>query len=449
MSSLSKANDRPALPPFLKFDIDHFRIPLNGIGDKITTVVEEILESSMNPASAKYMGHMDSIPALWSIVGDFIASAMNNNMLSLEMSPYLTQLEYALISQFADFFGLPKNAGGVMLSGGTLSNLQALTVARNVKLGLENGNVAGLKKQPVIFCSEYAHASLFKAGMVLGFGLENVIRVKTDAASRMDIDDLKKNISVCLAEGKFPFAIVATAGTTITGSIDPLEDLVLVARRYNLWLHVDAIYGGALIFSEKHRDRLNGIQKADSISFNPQKWMFVAKTCSMVLFADKNAMISAMQISSPYMKDQTDFRNLGEISVQGTRHADVLKLYLTMLSFGRNGFSAMIAHSFAVKENFLVLIASRKYLEVCTTGDTNIICFRIAVHSPAEGDRIMEKLYDILLSKGYFLSLPIYKGRSWLRCVLLNPFLTESTLVSLFEHIDAFYSTAVSNTKGY
>lgn len=440
---LSGANTKPALPEFSRYEAEHFSFPAYGIGKDILSVVDEILNSAMNAANVKYIGHMDSIPALWSSLGDFIASAINNNMLSLEMSPYCTQLEYALISQFAEIFGLPKEAGGVMLSGGTLSNLQALTVARNYKLGLKDGNLVGLQKQPVIFCSEHAHVSLFKAGMVLGIGMDNVIKIKADKDSRMDCEDLIQKIRVSMSEGKLPFAVVATAGTTVTGSIDPLTEISLIAKKYNLWLHVDAIYGGALMFSSKHAYRLNGIGQADSISFNPQKWMYVAKTCSMVLFADGRTMREAVRVAAPYMKDQQEFTNLGEISIQGSRHAEVLKLYLTMLSIGKTGFSSLIEHSYFLKKIFLSEISSREYLELSTAGDTNIVCFRIR---PSESgnqreDEVMKALQGCLLKEeGFFLSLPAYQGSLWLRCVLLNPFLNEPVVKMIFEKIDSFHA---------
>ncbi|RZM30593.1 MAG: aspartate aminotransferase family protein [Pedobacter sp.] len=436
---LTLANDSPPLPIFNRIDSGEFGFPDLPRGDEVISVLERALALGMNPSSSGYLGHMDSIPALWSVLGELVSSAMNNNMLSLEMSPYLTQMEYALMSQFARIFGLPGRGGGMMLSGGTLSNLQALTVARNIKLNVNGGNLFGIKQQPVLFCSEHAHASVFKAGMLLGIGVENVIKVRANEHSRMDVSDLEAKIGSSLASGQLPFAVVATAGTTVTGSIDPLRAVAMVAKRFDLWLHVDAIYGGALMLSPARASCLDGIGLADSIAFNPQKWMYISKTCSMVLFADFDQMQEAIRISAPYMKSQQDFTNLGEISIQGTRHADVLKLYLTMLSIGKQGFCELIEHSFGIKDLILEKIVARDFLKLCTTGEMNIICFCIKGIIDAKQEQLMmTALHEHLQVQGFFLSLPRYKDRLWLRCVPLNPFLETEKIDQLFEQIDRF-----------
>ncbi|WP_233522762.1 pyridoxal phosphate-dependent decarboxylase family protein [Peribacillus glennii] len=178
--------------------------------------------------------------------------------------------------------------------------------------------------QWVILVPEASHTSRHKAAMLLGLGTSSVISVKSNRNSQMDISDLEKKIIKLFEDGKKPFAVVATAGTTVTGSIDPILSIAETAKKYGLWLHVDDAYGGALIFSEKYRQLLSGIERADSITFNPQKWMYVAKTCAMVLFKNRELLETDFRISAPYMND-INFTNLGEVSVQGTRHADILK----------------------------------------------------------------------------------------------------------------------------
>ena len=136
-------------------------------------------------------------------------------------------------------------------------------------------------------------------------------------------------------------------------NIDPLNEISVIANKYDLWLHIDAIYGGAVIFSDTYKHLINGIEKANSISFNPQKWMYVAKTCSMVLFRDFDKMVEKFRISAPYMKDQSSYINLGEISVQGTKYAEVVKLWLSLLSLGKNGYEQLIDYSFDLTKKFI------------------------------------------------------------------------------------------------
>jgi glutamate/tyrosine decarboxylase-like PLP-dependent enzyme len=442
---LSNASKKPTNPIIKYCDTAHFQIPeFSQTQNEIQSNLQELYELSMNPANPKYIGHMDSMPTLWSVVGDFIASALNNNVLSLEMSPFITQLEYSLTKQFATLFGLPETAGGVMLSGGTLSNLQALLIARNTKLNIKNGNIFSLKKEPVIFTSEHSHSSIQKIGMMIGIGTENVIKIKTDINSKIDIDDLEIQIKEQIKIGKQPFAVVATAGTTVSGNIDPLTDISKIAKKFDLWFHIDAIYGGAVIFSEKYKHLISGIDQADSISFNPQKWMYVAKTCSMILFRDFDKMVEHFRIAAPYMKEQNAYINLGEINVQGTKYAEVVKLWLSLQSIGKKGYEKLIDYSFYLTEVFEKEIIKRPFLKLTSKPETNILCFRGEPKNiKAENfDNWNENLQQYLVKQtDFFLSLPKYKNDLWLRTVLLNPFLTIEHIKTLFKHIDNYEKT--------
>lgn len=455
LNFLSDAINKPTYPKFEHFGKQHFEIPTEPSSDnEISSRLQELFDFSMNPANPKYIGHMDSIPTLWSIIGDYIASAINNNQLSLEMSPVLTQLEYSITKQFATLFGFPNSAGGVMLSGGSLSNLQALIVARNEKFK-SNGNISTLHKEPVIFTSEHSHSSIQKIGMIMGIGSNNVVKIKADENSKLDICHLEYQIKEQKKLGKVPFAIVATAGTTVTGNIDPIDEINTIAKKNDLWLHVDAIYGGAVIFSEKHKCLMNGIENADSISFNPQKWLYVAKTCSMVLFKDFQNMIENFRISAPYMKEQEDFINLGEINIQGTKYAEIVKLWLSLLGLGKRGVQELIDFSFEMTKKFVEAISKRDYLKLVSKPELNLICFRGEPNyiQNAEFDEWNKSLQNHLVNEtDFFVSLPKYKGNLWLRAVLLNPFFSEKHIELLFEKIDTFerkYNKKTAYNNGY
>jgi glutamate/tyrosine decarboxylase-like PLP-dependent enzyme len=405
----------------------------------IADEVERIVEGSMNPSHPGYIGHMDTVPSTVSILGDTVAAAINNNMLSVEMSPVLSALEVRLVREIAARLGLGEEAGGVLTSGGSLATLQALAVARNRAFDVTETGLAGLDAEPVLFTSAVAHTSVRKAAMILGLGTDAVVSVETDGNDRMRPLALEAAIERAIEEGTEPFCVVATAGTTTTGNVDPLPEIREVADEHDLWFHVDAAYGGALVLSAEHRDRLAGIEGADSITFNPQKWWYVAKTSAVVLFADRSLLERSFRTGAPYMQSGIETPNLGELSVQGTRHADVLKLWLTVQHLGRSGLAQLIAEGYRLAGYLVERIAERPDLEVATDPDLNVVCFRAAPEwcPEEEWDELNARIQHALLAEyDVFVSLPTYRGSRWLRVVLSNPFTEESTIDRLFDGTD-------------
>jgi glutamate/tyrosine decarboxylase-like PLP-dependent enzyme len=441
VSFAAQANLHTPLPVPQK-TIPDFSIPLEGLShDTLMDQLNDVIHASMNPAHTGYLGHMDSIPAVYSVIGDLVASPLNNNMLSLEMSPVFSRLEQAVVKEFARRFGLGSQANGVLLSGGTLANLQALAVARNHLLQCAQTGLTHSDKMPVIFASQAAHSSIQKAAMLLGIGTEGVVSVNTNQQGQMDVSDLIQKLDMAVQHKQKPFCIVATAGTTVTGNIDPLGELAAVAKNYGCWFHVDAAYGGALIFSNSCHQKLEGIEKADSVTFNPQKWLYVAKTCAMVLFKDETSWKHAFEIKAPYMKENTDFTDLGQISVQGTRHADILKLWLALQHIGGQNFEYLIHQAFQLTSFFRQQIKARPFLSLATEPELNIICFRAEPDnvSVEKQDALNIRLQEFLLKeKRIFLSLPTYQNKPWLRAVLLNPFTDENKIHELFKAIDEY-----------
>ncbi|MGB1548072.1 MAG: pyridoxal phosphate-dependent decarboxylase family protein [Alphaproteobacteria bacterium] len=284
LSHATDALSRPPVPD--KVDLPaSTAIPDTSVPkEQLIEALRTIVAGAMNAAHPGYAGHMDPMPTTMSVLADFVASTLNNNMLSVEMSPIFSKMEPLLLKEIAALFGLGDRAGGVLLSGGSLANLQALAIARNLAFDAHGKGIAGLDRPPVIFASEAAHTSIQKAAMLLGLGTSAVVPIAMTADAKMDTGDLEQAIQQAKAEGKAPFCVVATAGTTITGSIDPLAEIHRIAKAHGLWFHVDAVFAGALILSGKHSHRLKGIERADSLAFNPQKWLYISKTCAMVLF---------------------------------------------------------------------------------------------------------------------------------------------------------------------
>ena len=257
LNKVSNAEKFPPLPKKIK-NIDQFNLNDLPISEsQILKQIKIIIDNSMNVSNPYYLGHMDSLPTTMSIIGDVICSTINNNMLSKETAPILTEIEKKVTENLANKFNLGQNSGGIMLAGGSLSNIQALALARNRILGSFEKGLTGLKRKPYIFASKEAHTSIQKAAMVLGLGTNSVVPIQTNEDGKMKISDLDKSIRQKINDKGFPFCVVATAGTTITGSIDNLNEVSKIADKYKLWMHTDAVYGGALTFSHKFKNLLS------------------------------------------------------------------------------------------------------------------------------------------------------------------------------------------------
>ncbi len=437
---LTNANDHPLLPDKEDFENVNFELPSRPISNaKMENELNRIMQLSMNPANTSYIGHMDSLPTLYSIIGGLYTAALNNNMFSLEMSPYFTRIEYAIMRQFAKLFGLPNTASGMIVSGGTLSNIQAIITARNYFLQSNSGNLSLSKKPMVFFASEHAHISIKKAAMISGLGVDSLITVKSDSDGKMDTKDLSVKIKEAVNNGKLPFAVVATLGTTVTGNIDPIQEIASICKAYNLWLHADAIYGGALIISEKEKYRLQGVENADSIAFNPQKWMHIAKTCSLLMFRDSDISNRYFSMKAYYTKEQNDYINLSELNIQGTKQGDVLKLWLSILSIGMLGYEKMIDASMDITRKFVEKLKQLPNVEFATTQELNIPTFRLLDENKRDNDKINAQFNDYALKEhNLFFSLPTYNNKLWQRTILLNPFIDDKIIEKVVEVIRQF-----------
>jgi glutamate/tyrosine decarboxylase-like PLP-dependent enzyme len=441
LDHLAGAERRSPAPDLQEFP-DFAAIPDEGMHkEELLKRAAFLIRQPRNLAHSGYIGNMESMPTIMSIVGAMLMAATKNNMLAEEMSPYLTRVEPEVMKWFASRFGLGPQSGGGLLAGGSLANLQALVTARNAKFHSKREGIWGRQKPPVFFASEVAHSSLQKAAMIMGLGTASVTPVRADENSRMDVTDLQHKIQHSLDSGQEPFCVVATAGTTVTGNIDPLLDIASVAKQHDLWLHTDAIYGGALAFSNRYTQRLSGIEASDSVTFNLHKWAYSATTCSMVLFKDTALLDEQFRIPAPYMNDSGRTLNLGELSLQGSRQADIIGLLLSLQHLGLLGYARLIDSRIDLARQLRTRLEGHDLVEFTGEMDTNIMCFRPKSGSSVSevGDsRVRDLQRHLLHEADLCLTLPPYRGRIWLKADILNPFTDETQMDQLVEKVCSF-----------
>ncbi|MDX2255696.1 MAG: aminotransferase class V-fold PLP-dependent enzyme [Pseudanabaenaceae cyanobacterium bins.39] len=394
----------------------HLNIPQQGevIADILREVRSQIIPRTINFQNPRYMGHMDSIPAVITIWADALIAAINNNMLSYELSPVFTQMEAQLMQWFGQKFGMGDDCFGTMTAGGSLANISALLMARNWKQphSKAQGNVHNL----VALVSDAAHTSFEKAMNVIGLGKDNLIKIPTNHRGEIQLDQLELNLEAQIAQGKEPFFVAAIAGTTVTGAFDPLESVGKLAKKYNCWFHIDAAYGGAGIFTPQLQHLFAGCDLADSLTFNPQKWLWVSRTCAMILVKNKQHLIDGFDGNLPYMNDQN--LNFGNLNLQGTRRTDSLKLWMTLKTLGISGCQALVERSLYLSEKLKQWVIDSPELELVCEPTVNIICFQSS--DPQISSATLHQTW--INNHKLWLSLPLWKGDRILKAVVLHPY---------------------------
>jgi len=403
--------------PFVQDDsIFKLCIPEQGqeISELLTEVRSQILPRTVNFQNPRYMGHMDSVPAAITIWADALISAINNNMLSHELAPIFTDMEAQLMQWFGNLFGMGSDCFGTLTAGGSLANISGLLLARNWKQ--PQSKTLGNADNLVAFVSDAAHTSFEKAMNVIGTGKENLVRVPTNYRGEIILEELELAIQKSIKVGKQPFFVAAIAGTTVTGAIDPIQAVGEIAKRYDCWFHIDAAYGGAGIFTPKLQPLFQGSDLADSITFNPQKWLWVARTCAMLLVKNKQHLVDGFDGELPYMNDQT--LNFGNLNLQGTRRTDSLKLWMALKVLGTSGCRHLVERSLDLSENLRQWIDISPELELVCEPTLNIICLKSS-NPELSSTRLRQQWID---EGKLWLSLPLWKGDRILKAVVLHPY---------------------------
>ena len=397
----------------------------NKYGCEIKTLLDDIhslIYSSFNPSHPGSLAHLDPPPLTISIVGDLIAGALNNNLLAEELSPSTSRLEDDLCKWFAMKIGFEDSSGGIAASGGTLNNLNALVCARFN---------AGLTFDPdaSFIVSEEAHVSFKKCARILGIKDENLITIETDIYGKMNISKLNKKIEKSKLLGKKIFSIVATLGTTIRGSIDPILEIGNICKNNNIWFHIDGSIGGIFAISNNVINKINNLNIANSITINPQKLLGITKTSSLLLVDDINHLRKTFYTGLPYIDSSDEVLNRGELGVQGSRPAEIIKLWLGLKFLGEEGINDILKSSIMKKMLFENILDKNKFN--IYSGSLHIISFEPKNMNFEQINNWSLVTKKFLLENKIMISRPLYKNRYILRIVFGNFNTKKSHIIKL------------------
>ncbi|RJE23408.1 Pyridoxal-dependent decarboxylase conserved domain protein [Aspergillus sclerotialis] len=378
-------------------------------------------------------------PISW--LGDAMTSAFNAFGGSWEAGTGVCAIENNLIQWIAqEIFGLPSSSGGQFVSGASMANLTALIVARDQILG----NDPIQRSMGIAYISDQTHFCVAKALRIVGIPDSNIRVIRSDAQFRMDVFKLELAISEDILNGYKPFVIVATCGTTNTGSIDPLKESADISRTYNVWMHVDAAYGGSVAFSRTHKELVKGLENADSIAWDAHKWLFQTHGCGLVIFRNKAHPLKSFASSASYVADVEDTNKILDpwnYGIELTRPARHMRLWFTLQVLGLDVIDRMISRGFYLAKLMETELRNLEDWEIIAANGMGILNFRFVPKnksiSSSDLDQLNSHISKQLIEMGIAVMFTTrLKGIVTLRMCTINPGTTDDEIRLVVKALD-------------
>jgi L-2,4-diaminobutyrate decarboxylase len=421
-------------------------IPLDAAPDagaEVSRCLGQILRESIHLHHPGYVGHQVPPPLPLAALGDLISSLLNNSAAVFEMGPAGTAIERQVIRWLCAAVGWDSASDGVLTAGGSLGNLTALLAARN-HATQGSAWLEGLHAGPplVLLVSDQAHYSLARAAAILGLGQDSVITIPTDSRFRTDLTALPDLYRRSVEEGKQVMAVVGTAGTTATGSYDPLREIGEFCGEKGIWFHVDGAHGASALFSEKYRSLADGIELASSVVWDMHKMLFAPSLATAVLFRRREDNYGAFSQEANYLfarrPEEADF-DLALRTVECTKRTSGIMLWLALRVHGVQAIGEMLTRTFDLARAFANLVKMQPDFELATEPQSNILCFRHlppSLNDPAQLDAHQRQVRRKVVAGGrYFLVQTVLRGKVYLRTTLMNPRTTIGDLEGLLAAI--------------
>jgi glutamate/tyrosine decarboxylase-like PLP-dependent enzyme len=425
-------------------------LPKEGVGfDELLKVFREtIIPFSRQNAHPRMFGYVQSPGTPVAALADLLASFLNANLTAWRSAPAPVELERLTIDWIRQILGFGPGAAGLFLSGGSMANLTALATAREVK-AVSSGRGR-------VYASSETHHSITKAAALLGIGRENVRLVEVDKQFKMRTDDLAAKISADLKAGYEPFFVVANAGTVNTGAVDRFPEIGKIAKRHDLWLHVDGSYGAFAILAQSVRDLFAGIERADSIALDPHKWLYLPVDVGCVIYREPEKARPAFALEAEYTRvfaEQVDeafaFWDFGpELS----RRFRALKVWMLLKGVGLHELGQAIESNLACARHFESLVLASDDFEMMAPVELSIFCFRhlpsrLRHAAPEAIDAFNEKLMVALQRDGSsYLSNAMIDGRFALRGCVLNHRTTLADMETLVDDLRRVAATLLPDS---
>jgi L-2,4-diaminobutyrate decarboxylase len=413
--------------------------PLEAVAERLR---DQVLPDCNRLYHPRYAGHQVSPPLPAAIWTEPLIAALNQSLAVAEMSPVATVIEHRVIQWMCELAGFGSGAGGTLTSGGTEATFTALLAARAAALPDAWMNGVGGVDPPVVVCGEHAHYAVSRAVAELGIGLHNAVVIPS-RDWRMDTEALVLTLDRLAGQRRRIMAVVATAGSTPTGSFDELEAIGPLCHERGLWLHVDGAHGASALLSEHHRERLRGLGFARSIAWDPHKMMFLPLSAGVLLVRDEADLDAAFAQRAPYLftgEENARQWDQGPRSFQCSRRADALKLWVAFQRYGVRTLGALYDHQCDLARAMHAMLDEHPHFEPIHEPESNILCFRW-IGDGGHGDEALDA-FNRELRESYnrsgagWITATNLGGRRVLRVTIMNPRTTEGDLAEIIAGLD-------------
>lgn len=407
---------------------------------------EEIAPYPFGNGHPRFYGWVNSPPAVIGVFAAALAAAMNPSVAGGNHAA--VWVERQVIEWFKTILGFPRDGMGLLVGGASAAAITGLAVARHVAHARRGWDVRAEGVHPApfrVYISGEGHSAHHKAIELLGLGQASIRSVPTDAALRMRPDALDAMLAEDIAAGYVPVAVVASAGTVNTGSIDPLDAIADVCAKHGVWMHVDGAYGAPAILTDEYRRVLAGLARADSVAVDPHKWLYVPVDAGLVLVRDAQALRDTFSLVPPYIRTDGNIHGVqgppwfSEYGAEQTRPFRALKVWMALRYFGLDGYRGLIAHDIAMARYLAGRVRATPGLELWEPAGLSIVCFRTA-----DDARNRAVLHDVQLAGHAFLSSTVLDGKFWFRACIVNPRATEADIDAMLAAITALLDPAAS-----
>jgi glutamate/tyrosine decarboxylase-like PLP-dependent enzyme len=421
------------------------------VGELVDILAREVFPNALKADHPRFYAFVPSPTNFVSVIGDLLISGHNLFAGHWMAASAAGQIEITVVDWLNELVGFPRESGGILVSGGSMANLSAVAAAREAKLG-------GPNERAVVYCSDQTHSSMAKGLRILGFRPEQRRTIATDEVFRLSIPALESAIAADRAAGRLPFCVVANGGTTNTGAVDPLGALAELCGREDLWLHVDGAYGAAAVITARGRAALAGLERADSITLDPHKWLFQPYELGCLLVRDAAVLRRAFRVEdddhADYLEDVTrhvqNDVNFFERGVQLTRSFKALKLWLSMRAFGLAEFRRAMEVGFEMADHAERTLRAAGTWDIVTPSQLGVVTFRWrdAARTAAEIDAITRETVDLMREDGYALVMSTaLQRRPVLRLCPINPATNAAEIDETIRRLGTFAGVAAARRR--